>query len=487
MKKPAILALMTASSLGVIGAAHYYSLPLYEWTRPLILFPVIYATVNFGKRRGAALLLMIAVALIPFQFQAMTRFSSVMPSINFFSSFFALGMLGLVTGGVVRKENERADLWGRLRRARERILAASDEESMLSVLSEEVANTLKSDIVEYCFLRDDGRLVRVSDNNHIPLPDNCLLKEIVDNEELFIRKTPGMDPRLEITGSYDVKDYVMNVVALPLRFGERRRGVLVALNSRTDSLGDDPSRMIVDVASFMESSIAMTEKRREALHHSVRREEIKEAFSSYVSSSVANEILKNPDKIELGGRLHEASVVFTKIENIKQLRDKLPQDKLFEMMNRFFSVAMDTVFEHNGTMDKFVFDSVMAFWGAPLSIENHEELAVRCAVSMIEKTKLLNKEWEAQGIEGFKLGAGVNSGPVIAGNIGADRRMEYTIIGDTVNTAARIKDMTGTFGVPLLASESVREKTKNIFSYDRSFRARAKGKSDEISVYGITL
>jgi adenylate cyclase len=202
---------------------------------------------------------------------------------------------------------------------------------------------------------------------------------------------------------------------------------------------------------------------------------------------VAEEILKNPDKVDLGGKLQNVTVMFTEVVNFEELLNSMDPNNLISMLNEYFSLALDTVFEYDGTLDKFIGDNVMAFWGAPLEVADGELKAVRCALSLQEKIAGLNNSWRQMGKPLFHVCIGINSGRVVAGNIGSIRRMEYTVIGDTVNVASRIKSLSKNKNIPILLSETTYDKVRDLFAVENRFQAAVKGKTQNITVYQLSI
>lgn len=485
MRKSRILIIMMFSVMAVIWAFHYFELPLYEWTRPLMLIPIVYGSIYYGDLGMTAVLLFMIVGQSPLVVDALEKEDGITLALHYMSAAVALGGLGVIMGLVVRVDRKRNMLWKSLKDVRARIFTMDNESEMLHYLCEVIKENLQSDDVK-CFLKtDDGSLRSVTGEDEPAVPPESFYYEVMNSEELFIGIDPLKDPRLDYVGDMEVVPNFMNIAVLPLQYGEKNAGVVEIVNSKIDDFGEESINIASEIKSCVESALTLAEKRRERIMYAIKHEEIKEMFSSYVSSTVAEEILKNPDRVELGGENYDASVMFTKIRNFRNMRKELPAEKIFEMLNRYFSVAIDTVFEYGGTLDKFIDDGVMAYWGAPLPAKDHAERSVRCAATLIQRVKALNEDWKREGLEPFGIGIGINSGQVIAGNIGGSKRMEYTVIGDTVNTASRIKGVVSDATPDLLISESTYDKVKNDYAFDESLNVEVKGKSGKIAVYGL--
>jgi adenylate cyclase len=165
---------------------------------------------------------------------------------------------------------------------------------------------------------------------------------------------------------------------------------------------------------------------------------LRDTLSRYVSPAMTEEILKNPETLQLGGQRRHVSVLFADIKGFTSLSEKMDPAEVVEMLNHYFTQMVDLVFEHQGTLDKFLGDGLMAFFGAPLEVPQAASQAVACAIAMQQRLHALKQEGVTP-IQG--LWVGVNTGEAIVGNIGSARRMDFTIIGDVVNVAARLLEV----------------------------------------------
>jgi|GEM_PF-2176612 len=186
--------------------------------------------------------------------------------------------------------------------------------------------------------------------------------------------------------------------------------------------------------------------------HMKEKNHINDSFGRYVTPRVRDEILSGR-LAELGGERRDATVLFCDIRNFTSLAEKMAPSKVVEFLNTFFNEMVLPIEQNEGILDKYIGDCIMAVFGPPYSYEDHALRAVDAAMAMIQKVELFNEEFsEIQGSP-LKVGIGINSGEVIAGNIGSSNRMDYTVIGDTVNIAARIEKITKKIGFPILYSQ----------------------------------
>lgn len=216
--------------------------------------------------------------------------------------------------------------------------------------------------------------------------------------------------------------------------------------------------------------------------------EIRRMFSSYVSPKIVEELILHPEKTHLGGERRRVTVLFCDIIGFTSLSERLPPEEVVSMLNEFFKEMVDIIFKWDGTLDKFVGDEIMAFWGAPADQPNHAELAVRCALNMSDRLEEMQGTWRSKGREVLDCGIGINTGEVIIGNVGAEgKKMDYTVIGDHVNLAARVEKLTREYGTRIIVTENT------IKGIDQTMRdgliglpfVKVKGKEKEIKIFGI--
>jgi adenylate cyclase len=215
------------------------------------------------------------------------------------------------------------------------------------------------------------------------------------------------------------------------------------------------------------------------------RERIKEIFGKFVSSDIRDEILAG--NLELGGTKKEASVLFCDIRNFTALSEKYSPAQTLDLLNSFFNEMVKPVYGHKGVLDKFIGDAMLAVFGVPHYQESHAQNALDCAITMLKKLDAYNEIRKHNGEEPIKVGIGINSGELIAGNLGASERMEYTVIGDTVNLASRIQNLTKTYSYPILIAESTYERliNKGLFNIEEVGLTDIRGRSAKVKLFGV--
>lgn len=224
--------------------------------------------------------------------------------------------------------------------------------------------------------------------------------------------------------------------------------------------------------------------------------QIKKIFSSYVTEKVVNELIKNPSMAKLGGARREVTVLFSDIRDFTTLSEKLPPEKVVEILNEYFSTMAEIIFKWEGTLDKFMGDAIMVFWGAPLPQNDHPEKALKCAIEMISKLRYLHSKWKAENKPLLKIGIGISTGEVLVGNIGAEgKKMDYTVIGDHVNLACRLEKLNKQFDSEILISEFTYERMKETIDseYLDSIYVEelgtilVKGKETPVKIFKVSL
>ncbi len=215
------------------------------------------------------------------------------------------------------------------------------------------------------------------------------------------------------------------------------------------------------------------------------RREMRKMFSKYVATDVLEYIMKNPDKVSLGGEEREVTILFSDIRGYTTFSESVTPKELVRVLNRYLTAMTDEVLKHKGVLDKYIGDAVMAYWGAPMDDPDHADHAIEAALGMIERLKIFNAELKAEGIHEIRFGIGIYTGPVIIGNVGSEMRLEYTVIGDTVNVASRLEGVNKELQTTLLIGESAKNKIKGKYAFKSMGSVSVKGRKEPLQVYTI--
>lgn len=212
----------------------------------------------------------------------------------------------------------------------------------------------------------------------------------------------------------------------------------------------------------------------------------KDAFQHFVNATVVEEIIKDPEKLKLWGEEKELTVLFSDIRSFTTLSENLPPKEVVFLLNEYLQRMTEVVFKYDGTLDKYVGDEIMAFYGAPLEgQDDHAERACRTALDMMKNLRLLNEERIQKNQPTFNIGIGINTGKMVVGNMGSDLKKDYTVIGDNVNLGARLEGTNKKFNTNIIISEFTYEKVKDKVKVRELGTETVKGKEKAVKIYEL--
>lgn len=220
------------------------------------------------------------------------------------------------------------------------------------------------------------------------------------------------------------------------------------------------------------------------LFESRRREHLKEMFGQYVPAKHIDEMLKTSSNFGLRGEDREMSVLFADIRGFTTISEGLTAAQLVELLNTFFTPMTEIIFNNRGTIDKYVGDLIMAFWGAPLKDKNHARHAMLSALAMQKKVKELAQTFKEKNWPDIQIGIGINSGMMSVGDMGSQYRRNYTVLGDNVNLASRVEGLTKFYGASVIVTEATQQDQPK-FIFRKLDRVRVKGKLRGIEIYDV--
>ncbi|MEB3212374.1 MAG: adenylate/guanylate cyclase domain-containing protein, partial [Leptolyngbyaceae bacterium] len=211
---------------------------------------------------------------------------------------------------------------------------------------------------------------------------------------------------------------------------------------------------------------------------------MKSAMYRYMSQEVAEQALSSGE-LKLGGDRKEVSVLFSDIRSFTTIAESMEAEELVIMLNEYFELMVDAVMENKGTLDKYIGDAIMAVFGSPLKLDDHEYRAVQTSVEMRHRLEGFNRDRQNRNLKPISIGIGLNSGHVISGNIGSSKRLEFTAIGDGVNLSARLEGATKQYGCDIVISENTYEPCKDHVWVRELDRIRVKGKNKSVGIYEL--
>ena len=215
------------------------------------------------------------------------------------------------------------------------------------------------------------------------------------------------------------------------------------------------------------------------------KEKVKSAMGKYMSEDVMKRVMQNIDNLGLGGKKANVTVLFADIRGFTSLSETMSAQQVSEILNEYFTEIEPIITKYNGIINKFIGDAVMAIFGEPIQDKNHASNAVRCGYEMLLKVKELQKKWIKENKPKIEIGIGINTGEVFVGNIGSENRMEYTVIGDTVNLASRLESYNKIYKTKMLISSSTYEETKGFIDVMKISDVEIRGKSHRMDIYEV--
>lgn len=218
------------------------------------------------------------------------------------------------------------------------------------------------------------------------------------------------------------------------------------------------------------------------LREALSRHQLKSMFGQYVPPMLVEEMSSEPENYSFEGESREMTVLFADIRNFTAISESMPANRLKKLLNDFFTPMTRIIFNNRGTIDKYVGDMIMAFWGAPLRDEQHALHATRTALEMLEEVERLKPVFREAGYPEINIGIGINSGIMNVGDMGSQYRRSYTVIGDSVNLASRLESLTKHYGVNLIVSETTRNLIEEYMFFHLDL-VQVKGKTEAVHIY----
>jgi adenylate cyclase len=217
------------------------------------------------------------------------------------------------------------------------------------------------------------------------------------------------------------------------------------------------------------------------------KRQVKSLFSRYVSPEVVKELTEDPSKARLGGQRREMTVLFSDIRGFTGISEAGEPEDIIRQLNEYFSCMVELLMRHRGTLDKFVGDMIMALFNAPVADPEHADHAVQMALDMLAELKILNQRWESEGRPKFDIGIGINTGEMIVGNVGSEKTLSYTVIGDNVNLGSRLESLNKEFASHIIISESTRSELRRNYFIRPLGEVRVKGKTKQVPIYEVCV
>jgi adenylate cyclase len=321
-----------------------------------------------------------------------------------------------------------------------------------------------------------GRTGQVGAAKHVP---QSIARMAVEERVAILSDNAAADERFK--GKSILIQSVRSAMCTPLMGTDQHvLGILYVDNlTATHSFADEDLEFLIAFGSLaavgIENSRRSERLRREAL--------VLSNFQRYFAPNLAAQIAKQESAVQLGGQKRSVVIFFSDIRGFTTISETMGPDDIATLLTEYFTEMVEIVFEHGGTLDKFMGDAIMALWGAPIPHEDDADRAMKCSVDQLVALDKMNKKWKAEGRPELGIGIGINFGEVFAGNIGSDRRLEYTVIGDAVNTASRLCSIAGPNEI--LVSEAFYGRLKKPPKVEPLEPIQVRGRSQKVGVYRV--
>lgn len=324
-----------------------------------------------------------------------------------------------------------------------RLAAEAELGALIDTLVRAALDLLGADRAALLLMDDrSGELVPAVSRNRVGPPGEVRVPRSIagaalEGREAIQTDNAAVDPRFR--GASVKHQSVRSALCAPLLGDPAPLGVLYADLVGDRSFGEDDLRLLGALAGLAAAAL-----RNARAQESLRRQAlVRSSLERFVPPDVAASIARGAGAMQPGGERRSVAILFCDIRRFTQLAEVMPPDSLAALLSEYFSELADVVFEHGGTLDKFIGDAVLALWGAPAAQPDMADRALAAAHAMVEATAALDRRWRAEGRPEIRVGIGINVGEVFTGVIGSPRRLEYTAIGDPVNVAARLCDAAG--------------------------------------------
>jgi adenylate cyclase len=312
--------------------------------------------------------------------------------------------------------------------------------------------------------------------------------DIQDTEQQIMIKLPGLrNPKSQVAFPLLIQDELVGVIAVESeeqRIFKPEDEEIISIIAEQAAMAIQKVRMYKGEQERRNQLVEINE----ALSTLYRQQqETLNLFKKFVPETVVQKALREKPESIFDGELLQVAVLFCDIRDFTSVSEQLSPAQVVTLLNTYYQNMNQVIREHEGVINQFVGDEIFVTFGAPVSIPDCEEKSVRCAIGMIRQLQLLNKELMGCLQVQIRVGIGINFGPVIAGNLGSDDRIEYSVTGDTVNTGKRIESLTKDKPDTILISDTIYEKVKDHFSCHAWEPIAVKGKSEKVAVYEVVI
>ena len=321
-----------------------------------------------------------------------------------------------------------------------------------------------------------GRTAQSAASKHVP---QSIARRVVEERVAILSDNTPADERFK--GKSILIQSVRSAMCTPLMgTAQKVLGILYVDNlTAAHSFADEDLEFLIAFGSLAAVAIENSQRSERLRHEAL----VLSNFQRYFAPNVAAQIAQQTGAVQLGGQKRPVVIFFSDIRGFTAMSETMSPDNIATLLTEYFTEMVELVFEHGGTLDKFMGDAMLALWGAPIVHEDDADRAMQCALDQLTALEKLNRKWKDEGRPELGVGFGINFGEVFAGNIGSDRRLEYTVIGDAVNTASRLCANAGRNEI--LISEPFYREIKHPPGVDTLEPIQVKGKAKKVPVYRV--
>ncbi len=359
----------------------------------------------------------------------------------------------------------------------------TDVHGLLVKIAEYAFQTLEADRCAILLMDRDGHLKpqisrdRRGDAASGEVPQS-IARMAVDDKVAVLSDDAGEDQRF--TGQSVVLQKIRSAMCVPLIGSENKSlGVIYVDNLSLKRFGETDLDFLIAFAGIASVALENGQFAERIKVEALARSNFERFFTPHLAARIAS----SPDAVKLGGDKRRVAVLFSDIRGFTALSETMNPDTMARLLTEYFTEMVECVFRHGGTLDKFIGDAVMAQWGAPIGEEDDCDRAMSAAIDMMDELGRLNARWESEGRPVIRIGIGLNVGDVFAGNIGSDRRLEYTVIGDPVNVSSRLCGAAA--GGEILVSDYFRSSLRSPPPLEELPPMELKGKSQALPVFRV--
>ncbi len=308
---------------------------------------------------------------------------------------------------------------------------------------------------------------------------STLINEVLKDRAAVLSSDASVDSRFQSARSI-IMQGIRSTMAVPLIYSDVVFGLMVVDSQiATNAFNEKDLQLFQSMASqaaiMLQNSLYAEAVEREAV--------TRERFQRLLSPAIVEQVLDGKVEIAKGGELRDTTILFTDIRGFTAMSESRSPQRIVDMLNEYFELMVEIIFKHEGTLDKFVGDEIMALYGAPVGHVDDPQRAIRTALEMWSALELFNKRRRAAGEDPLTIGAGITSGEVVAGYLGSSKTLEYTVIGDVVNTGARLCALAKPGQI--LISEDTYHRVKDDFVIEKLPATFVKGKKDRVAIYRV--